>query len=127
MNARTAAGARSCPSSPLQQSRVTPPSSGRCTPLPSLLPLILGAKATLPRAAAALAALSLEVPTAEARESVAALATAEAAAPIASRPAAVSVDPIEAENEALADFVSWLIANGEELWVTLAVLRGEER
>lgn len=82
---------------------------------------------TLPRAAAALAALSLEVPPAEARDSDVALATATAeAAPIASRPA-VDVDPIEAENEALAEFVSWLIANGEELGFYSCPLERERR
>ena len=60
-----AARSRSCPSSPLQQQRsrlCTPPTSGRSTPVPTLLlpPL------ALPRAAAALAALSIEVPKAEA-------------------------------------------------------------
>ena len=60
----------------------------------------------LPRAAAALAALSIEVPT----------ATTEAAPATTSShvaPAPPPKDPIEAENEALANFVSWLIANGK--------------
>jgi len=109
-------GGSSCPSSPLQQkaARLTPPTSGRSTPLPSLtLPPL-----ALPRAAAALAALSLDVP-----------AAAATAAPIedASRVAAAAVrDPIEAENEALAEFVSWLIANGALVSVVYSCfVRGE--
>ena len=66
----------------------------------------------------ALAALSLDVP-----------AAAATAAPIedASRVAAAAVrDPIEAENEALAEFVSWLIANGALVSVVYSCfVRGE--
>ena len=65
----------------------------------------------LPRAAAALAALSIEMPTTTAEA-----ARESAAAPISSNHvAAPPRDPIEAENEVLAEFVSWLIANGEEV------------
>jgi len=110
--AAAAARSRSCPSSPLQQrqksSRLcTPPTSGRSTPVtPLLFPPL-----ALPRAAAALAALSIEMPTTTAEA-----ARESAAAPISSNHvAAPPRDPIEAENEALAEFVSWLIANGEEV------------
>ena len=114
MKAASALSSSSCPSSPLQQNKNrslrTPPSSGRSTPLPPCPPLSLPPLA-LPRAAAALAALSLEAPTtAEARCEVVEIAV-EAPAPLASN-VVKKVDPIEAENDALAEFVSWLIAIG---------------
>ena len=112
LTAAAAARSRSssCPSSPLQQQKsrlCTPPTSGRSTPIP---PLTMPPLA-LPRAAAALAALSIEVPTATTTE---APRESAAAPPSTSRVAAPPKDPIEAENEALAEFVSWLIANGKD-------------
>lgn len=120
---RSPAGSSSGPSSPSR-------TSGRCTPTPlcGIPPLALP-KQALPRAAAALAALSLASSPAaaavDAPPATAAIATATA--PPAPPPAQEEempssqvplpppvVDPIEAENEALAEFVSWLIANGEK-------------